>query len=467
MKKQAEHPSTVTGLRRLAEARLRDERRKAPRTRALSKTTKNDSKFVADQARLLHELQVHQVELEMQNSELEESRVRMEMLVDKYADLYDFAPVGYFTLDDRTRILDANLTGSALLGVERSRLLGTSLDRFLSQGGEAVFHNFLGRVFAETEPQICETTLRRERGATFCANLYGAPLFDPEGRRRGCRVAVSDITPLVKAREEAQRVEALRVTNRELRHEIARRRVVESALKKSQNQNARLLQQSQVTQEQLRHVSYQVLQAQEEERRRISRELHDDITQTLVGITVHLEALAQAASVNPESLKARVAKTQRLVEQSIVSVRQFARELRPALLDDLGLIPALHAYLEDFTQRTGIKVRFRAFAGVEKLSGDRRTVLYRVAQSALVNVANHAEASRVLLGIWKVPGAVRMEIRDNGRSFDAHRVMNGKRTGHLGLIGMRERGEMIGGTFAVVSAPGKGTTVCLQIPAIP
>jgi two-component system sensor histidine kinase DegS len=145
-------------------------------------------------------------------------------------------------------------------------------------------------------------------------------------------------------------------------------------------------------------------------------------------------------------------------------VHQFARDLRPTLLDVLGLIPALQAYLKGFTERTGLRVRFETFADVEKLSNDKRTVLYRVAQAALINIAQHAQATSASVVIQDLPQAVLMEITDDGRSFDVTHVLDSRRNKRLGLIGMRERVEMVGGTFKVDSAPERGTKISAILP---
>jgi signal transduction histidine kinase len=260
-----------------------------------------------------------------------------------------------------------------------------------------------------------------------------------------------------------QRTVELAATNRRLKQEIVRRKAGDEALKKSQQHQSKLLQESRHMQEQLRRLSHQILLAQEEERKEISRELHDDIAQTLTGINVHLAGLTQEATVNAKGLKKKIARTKRLVEKSVNIVHRFARELRPTLLDDLGLIPALHSFMKGFTKRTGLNVRFTAFAGVEQLNSAKRTVLYRVAQAALTNVARHAQASRVNVSIRKVGHAIRMEISDDGKSFRVEQVLFAKRNKRLGLIGMRERVEMVGGSFSVESAPGKGTTIRAEI----
>ncbi|MBN2505334.1 MAG: PAS domain-containing protein [Verrucomicrobia bacterium] len=449
---------TAAELRRRAEARLRqrpgNQKAEGRRQRA-----------EADPQRLLHELQVHQVELEMQNAELQEARNRLETLLEKYTDLYDFAPVGYFSLDEQGRILEVNLTAAALLGVERSQLIHRRLPRFVSPASQPIFLAFLEHVFAGSGHQVCEARLLKGDGAAFWANLHGTSALAVSGPHHWCRVAVSDITTLREAEEAQRRMEALAMKNRELRQEIVRRQAVEAALKKSERHQIQLLAQSRHMQDQLRQLSRQMLQAQEEERKRISRELHDEIAQTLVGINVHLENLARRPTVNRQGLKRGIARTQRLVEKSVDIVHRFARELRPTLLDDLGLIASLHSFMKDFTKRTGIRVHFTTFAGVEQLNSAKRTVLYRVVQSALANVARHARASRVDVSLRKLPRAVRLEIQDNGKSFEVQRVLHATHNKHLGLLGMRERVEMVGGSFVVESTPDQGTIIRAHIPS--
>jgi signal transduction histidine kinase len=152
------------------------------------------------------------------------------------------------------------------------------------------------------------------------------------------------------------------------------------------------------------------------------------------------------------------------VDDSVDAVHRFARELRPAVLDDLGLIPALHAFCRSLAERKKIKIKLTAFGGVEAMDGDKRTVLFRVAQEALNNVARHARATRAELTISKVSAAIRMEISDNGQSFPVAKILRAKNPKRLGLVGMKERIEMIGGTFTIVSKAGTGTTVCAEIP---
>ena len=306
----------------------------------------------------------------------------------------------------------------------------------------------------------------------------------PVGRRSalikqaGIFFAVA-ITPIEKmhrnAREAAvllkkfietlsQRTVELAASNLELSLEITQRKAAEEALRKSEHHYAQLLKQSDSLQEQLRRLSRQILSAQEEERKRISRELHDVIAQTLTGINVRLAALKKEAAINTNGLDRNIARTQRLVEKSVGIVHEFARELRPAALDDLGLIPALHSFVKLFSKRTRIHVHLKVFAGVEQLPGNQRTILYRVAQEALTNVSRHAHASRVEVGIQKVAEGICLKIADNGKSFEVERVLNARGTKRLGLLGMRERVEMVGGRFTVESVQGTGTTIKALIP---
>ena len=261
-----------------------------------------------------------------------------------------------------------------------------------------------------------------------------------------------------------QRTGELAAANLRLKREVVQRKAAEKALEKSEAHHKLLLKQSRTMQEQLRDLSHRILLTQEEERKEISRELHDEIAQTLAGINVHLASMNVEAAATTQGLSKKIASTQRLVERGVRIVNRFALKLRPTVLDDLGIIPALHSYMKDFTKRTGIHIKFTAFAGVEQLNSTKRTVLFRVAQAALANVAQHAHATRIKVTIRKLSGAICMEINDDGKSFEVERVIFAKRNKRLGLIGMRERVEMVGGTFSIESAPGKGTTVQAQLP---
>lgn len=283
------------------------------------------------------------------------------------------------------------------------------------------------------------------------------------------RRALAQDARRLSAKNETLRLHnaSLARSNRRFEREIARRRVAEERVRAGREKYRILLRDSHAMQKKLRFLTRQIISAQEEERKEISRELHDEVVQTLVGINVELSALGKGAAVGLHSLRAKITHTQRLVENSVNAVHRFARELRPAVLDDLGLIPALHSYSRSMAERRKIKIRLTAFAGVEALGGAQRTVLFRVAQEALTNVVRHAHATQVKLSISAIPGAIRMEIADNGRAFAVEKTLRARNPKRLGLIGMKERVEMVGGTLAIESNPGQGTLVRAEIPFRP
>ncbi len=295
------------------------------------------------------------------------------------------------------------------------------------------------------------------------AGLFFAEALTPiEETHRGAREANVHLKVIIETL--TQRTVELAETNEDLKREIERRRSVEESLRTSEQTSSQLLEKSRRMQEELRLLSRRMLSAQEDERKNISRELHDVIAQMLTGINVRLSSLKTKTATSTRDLQKKIEVTQRLVEKSVDIIHRFARDLRPAVLDDLGLIPAMRSYLKHFTEQTGIRTSFTAFAEVEKLDGTSRTALYRIAQEALTNVSRHAKASVVKVSIRLRQNRVCMEIQDDGRGFqveDAAAIQHSKR---LGLLGMRERAEMVGGVFCVDSAPGKPTTVHVEIP---
>lgn len=306
-------------------------------------------------------------------------------------------------------------------------------------------------------PAKKRTSLIRQAGIFFAIAVSSIRKSDP-----GTKEAAAFLEKSIEAL--SRRTVELADSNQKLSREVSQRKKAEEAFKNSERQQAKSLKESNVLKEQLRRLSRLVISAQEDERKKISRELHDVIAQALMGINIHLATLKKEASLNTKGLTRNITMTQRLVNKSASIVHEFARELRPPVLDDLGLIPALHTYLKNFTDRTGVHARLTAFAGVKEFNVTKRTMLFRVAQEALSNIARHAKASRVEVSIRDHRSFARMEIHDNGRSFQVDRVLLEKGGKRLGLIGMRERAEMVGGTFCIESEPARGTTVRIDVP---
>ena len=201
-----------------------------------------------------------------------------------------------------------------------------------------------------------------------------------------------------------------------------------------------------------------VVDAQELERKRLARELHDETGQALTSILLGLKPLEQLASTEDE--RAAVTSVRELVVSTLQDVRRLAVELRPTALDDFGLAAALERLAEGFREQTGIEVDIAAQLGDGRLPEEVETTLYRIVQEALTNVIKHAEASRVSILLTRANGAVIAVVEDDGGGFDPAAT----RDGGLGLLGMRERLALLGGTLRIEAGAHHGTTVAAEVP---
>jgi len=216
--------------------------------------------------------------------------------------------------------------------------------------------------------------------------------------------------------------------------------------------------------QQLQALSSQVIDAQEAERKRIARELHDETAQTLTSLLVRLRILERAP--DPAQVRECTAELRELTLQALEEVRNMARELRPTVLDDLGLVAAAQSYSEHCAELLGFAVTFRGEAFPHRLSPQVELVLYRVIQEALTNVARHAAARHVEVVLTEQRGNVVATIRDDGVGFDVEAVLASKERG-LGLFGMQERMALVGGRLHLRSRPGSGTLVHAEVPIEP
>lgn len=204
-----------------------------------------------------------------------------------------------------------------------------------------------------------------------------------------------------------------------------------------------------------------VISAQEEERRRIARELHDETTQQLTALAMQIQSVAGS---HPET-SPLLAGSRDLVRTMIDDLHRVIYDLRPSMLDDLGLLPAIRSYAETHLASRGIEVHCELPGALPPISRDATTALYRVVQEALTNVARHARAETVFIGCEIAGGRIVMEIEDDGAGFDPDRAMQPKDTGEgLGLLGMRERLALLGGALDIESEPGRGTRVIAVLP---
>lgn len=207
-------------------------------------------------------------------------------------------------------------------------------------------------------------------------------------------------------------------------------------------------------QKERRGAARAVLRAQEVERARIARDLHDEVNQSLTGLKLRMSAMGQDA---PAPLRAELGDLQKLTDMAMGELLRLTRELRPSALDDHGLIPALRSQVADFAVRSGIEASFRRTGNLPELSDEEQLVAFRVTQESLTNVVQHAAARRVTVEL-AVNGATTLRVRDDGAGFDSV-----PRPGSLGLSGMRERALLVGGDLSISSRPGAGTTVQLTM----
>ncbi|WP_376796902.1 ATP-binding protein [Thermogemmatispora sp.] len=209
--------------------------------------------------------------------------------------------------------------------------------------------------------------------------------------------------------------------------------------------------------------STQIINAQEQERKRIARELHDETSQMLTSLLISL-AILEKSVTSPEA-RERIADTRNLAHQTLRAIRNLSIDLRPSALDDLGLLPALRWYIKEYQQKCSIEVEFSATGFKGRLPAEMETVLYRIVQEALTNTARHANATKVSIVLREEDGAVYATIRDNGCGFDVEALMKtpGQERG-LGLAGMQERAVLLDGTLEIKSRPGEGTTIEVRLP---
>lgn len=216
--------------------------------------------------------------------------------------------------------------------------------------------------------------------------------------------------------------------------------------------------------EDLRTLAGKLLTVQDEERRRISRDLHDDVNQRLGAIGLQLDSLCRHLPESPAAVRLQIRAIRRHVSALSDDVRQLAYRFHQTTVEDLGLIVALQRYINDFVKRTGIKARFIKLRTAHQIPVPARlaTCLFRIAQESLGNVGLHANASHVAVELTVLPQSLSLTVRDNGRGMDLAAVR--ARTTGLGMLSMQERASLLNGSVEWHSTPGNGTEVVVSLP---
>jgi len=349
--------------------------------------------------------------------------------------------VDVFYRTDRHGIIRMISPSVERYGHKTGDLIGKHVSQFSEVLGE--YEQLLARLVEYHSVDDFEITLKRGDGSPVRASASARLLRDDEGRPSGMEGLLRDIT------ERKQSEAALQETVAVLNLEISERRKVEAELKDSRAQ--------------LRALSSRLLSVAEEERRRISREIHDELGQMLSALTMDLAWLSQ--KLDGDSSRAplgeKVHKMERQVDGMIESVQTIATKLRPSMLDDIGLAAAIEWLVREFRERTRIQCRLTLDDEDLGLDSERSTAVFRLIQEALTNVSRHAAASEVDVNLERSGFGLSIEIRDNGRGIRREEVEN---PSSLGLVGMRERVHRWGGRMEVEGAPGQGTLLRFMIP---
>ena len=216
----------------------------------------------------------------------------------------------------------------------------------------------------------------------------------------------------------------------------------------------------------LRLFAHSVQRAQEEERSRIARELHDDICQRLAGLKYHVEVLEEGVRPTTRRVAKQLRGIREELDKSVAEVRRISSNLRPSVLDDFGLVTALGILCKDFQAAHAIDTTFRVDPAMSgRIDPESETAIYRIAQQALSNAARHAHATTIALTLGSGEGNLILRVVDNGRGLACAEAESGRTQKGFGLVSMRERAELLGGRLLLESSPGRGTTVSVTIPS--
>ncbi len=292
--------------------------------------------------------------------------------------------------------------------------------------------------------------------------IFMTSLASAEDKIRGFEVGAVDYVtkPLQQAEVLARITTHLRQQNvkQQLRQENS------ALLASGKAERERLFAAVRQQRSQLRALTSKLTEVQERERRQLARELHDEMGQALTAIRMDLAVVEKGLppTVTPY-LRERLAEAAYLTEQTLEQVRELSLDLRPPMLDDLGLVPTLRWYVKRYSSRTAIQTGLTLLGTEQRLSATVETALYRVLQEALTNVARHAGAKMVQVTLHYQATGVIATVADNGCGFDVDAI-SAREIGSMGLLGMRERVSLLGGKFQIESLIGKGTTLWLELP---
>jgi PAS domain S-box-containing protein len=385
---------------------------------------------------LLHELHVHQIQLEMQNETLRQAHSALEESRDRYVDLYDFAPIGYITLNSNGIIETLNLTAATLLGAVRKDLLQRPFVSQLLADSHDRWPELLLLMLKQDSKHSVKEYMQRRDGTVFPALLDCVPQKVSTGGTE-LRIALTDITEQERAETELHashdRVKAS--------HAELERRVTERTA-------------------QLHKLAINASISEENERHAIARDLHDNLGQILHVARIKIDALAKKL---PDAEAKDLGDLRELVGGASRLVRSLTSQLSPPVLSDLGLIPALRWLADEMEGTYSLRVAVEDDGLPKSLTAGESVVLFRAVRELLINVAKHAGVQRTMVRALNINGHLVISVEDDGVGIADVQAAFAQVLG-FGLASVRERIAFVGGTLELHSAPGKGTLVVLDLP---
>ncbi|MBI5021166.1 MAG: PAS domain-containing sensor histidine kinase [Ignavibacteriales bacterium] len=357
----------------------------------------------------------------------------------KYSDLFhNVSDIIYIhTLDGD--FLEINKSASQLLDYSRQDIIGKNLRYFVKEIYHSGIEEYLNKFRNGTEELLGTAILfSKDKKKLYILEYKSSIVLDESGNRMAVRGIARDVTE---------------------------QRRSERALVKSNYKAKRLLDEALVMQKNLDQISRELIRTHEEACGRISRELHDEVGQMLTSVTLNLKILGNNHSNDQVQIQKIINDTKSLTDQIFLKIRSYLRELRPAALDSLGLIPAVRQLANQFSERTGVIVSMPGDESIDCLDGEQKTVLYRIVQESLTNVAKYAQAQAVTIMFDKHDNNVVLEIDDDGKGFNPENIkINQLERKNLGILGMQERARLINGKFYIRSEEGIGTSIRVEIP---
>jgi PAS domain S-box-containing protein len=413
-------PENMAELRRRAE-------------KSLSRIVRESVPSLAPESvqRLVHKLRVHQIELELQCQELLRAQGEIEESRNRYRELYESIPLGYATIDCAGRLYDLNPAGHALLGVNANKDKPDNFFSFFPEDDAEAVTLFCRKALSEHAASSCESTMRRADATEFSAALQAAPAQSGSGKAERLRITFKDVT----GRKEME--EALRQHEKEL----------------------------EANRIELQDLAGKLFSAQEEERRRIACDIHDDHCQRITALILETRSIAILLQQTLPSLVPRIESITARLNDMLDDFRHLAHGLHPRHLDTIPLASSMRTLIKEVMDYSALRIEFQEQDIPSRLPMPVTICLYRLLQECLSNIRKHADAVRVTVKLIGKAEGLEFFVQDDGKGFDMGRVAGNRRG--MGLTSMQERLRPLGGTVSIVSGQGIGTQVSVFVPLHP